>query len=88
MITLSFRPGEEYDDAAERWARIAARPRHQALALSRLTRDDVKRWLEAAMRGEESARGDCAPSVPANSVRQPRRRRAVATETRLRTATT
>ena len=56
MFTLSFRTGEEYDDAAERWARIATRPRHQELPLTRLTRDDVKRWLEAAMRGEEVGR--------------------------------
>lgn len=56
MFTLSFRTGEEYDDAAERWARIATRPRHQELPLTRLTRDDVKRWLEASMRGEEIGR--------------------------------
>jgi GGDEF domain-containing protein/tetratricopeptide (TPR) repeat protein len=56
MISLSFRTGEEYDDVMERWARLVTRPRHRELRLTRLTRDDVKRWLEAAMRGEEVGR--------------------------------
>lgn len=56
MISLSFRTGEEYDDVMERWARLVTRPRHLELRLTRLTRDDVKRWLEAAMRGEEVGR--------------------------------
>ncbi len=56
MISLSFRTGEEYDDVMERWMRLVTRPRHHELRLTRLTRDDVKRWLEAAMRGEEVGR--------------------------------
>ena len=56
MISLSFRTGEEYDDMMERWTRLVTRPRHHELRLPRLTRDDVKRWLEAAMRGEEVGR--------------------------------
>jgi GGDEF domain-containing protein/tetratricopeptide (TPR) repeat protein len=56
MISLSFRTGEEYDDVMERWTRLVTRPRHHELRLTRLTRDDVKRWLEAAMRGEEVGR--------------------------------
>ena len=56
LISLSFRTGEEYDDVMERWARLVSRPRHHEMRLTRLTRDDVKRWLEAAMRGEEVGR--------------------------------
>ena len=44
------------DDALERWARLASRPRHHEMRLTRLTRDDVKRWLEGAMRGDEVGR--------------------------------
>jgi eukaryotic-like serine/threonine-protein kinase len=56
LLTLSFRTGEEHDDAAERWSRLATRPRHHEIRLTRLTRDEVKRWLEGAMRGEEVGR--------------------------------
>lgn len=56
LLSLSFRVGEEYDDAAERWSRLATRPRHHELRLTRLTRDDVKRWLEGALRDEEVGR--------------------------------
>jgi tetratricopeptide (TPR) repeat protein/GGDEF domain-containing protein len=56
LISFSFRTGEEYDDIMERWARLVSRPRHHEMRLTRLTRDDVKRWLEAAMRGEEVGR--------------------------------
>jgi tetratricopeptide (TPR) repeat protein/GGDEF domain-containing protein len=56
LISFSFRTGEEYDDVMERWARLVSRPRHHEMRLTRLTRDDVKRWLEAAMRGEEVGR--------------------------------
>ena len=56
MISLSFRTGEEYDDAAERWARLVTRPRHHELRLTRLTREHVKQWLEAAMHGVEVGR--------------------------------
>ena len=56
LLALSFRTGEAYDDALERWARLASRPRHHELRLTRLTRDDVKRWLEGVMRGAEVGR--------------------------------
>jgi tetratricopeptide (TPR) repeat protein/GGDEF domain-containing protein len=56
LITLSFRTGEAFDDAGERWRRLVSRPRHHELLLTRLTRDDVKRWLEAAMRGDDVGR--------------------------------
>ena len=56
LISLSFRTGEEYDDVMERWSRLQNRPRHHEMRLTRLTRDDVKRCLEAAMRGEEVGR--------------------------------
>jgi tetratricopeptide (TPR) repeat protein/GGDEF domain-containing protein len=56
LISLSFRTGEDYDDAMERWARLVTRPRHHEMRLTRLTRDDVKRWLEAAMHGDDVGR--------------------------------
>ncbi len=56
LLSLSFRTGAEHDDAMERWSRLVSRPRHHELRLTRLTRDDVKRWLEASMRGEEVGR--------------------------------
>ena len=56
LIALSYRTREDGDDAAERWGRLASRPRHHEMRLTRLTRDDVKRWLEGAMRGEEVGR--------------------------------
>jgi predicted ATPase/GGDEF domain-containing protein len=56
LISLSFRSGEDYDDAAERWSRLATRPRHHEIRLTRLTRDDVKRWLEGALRDEDVGR--------------------------------
>jgi len=56
LIALSFRTREDDDDAADRWSRLASRPRHHEMRLTRLTRDDVKRWLEGSMRGEEVGR--------------------------------
>jgi predicted ATPase/GGDEF domain-containing protein len=56
LIALSYRTREDGDDAAERWSRLASRPRHHEVRLTRLTRDDVKRWLEGSMRGEEVGR--------------------------------
>src|SRR4051812_23187180 len=55
LISLSFRTEEEYD-ALDRWGRLVTRPRHHEIRLTRLTRDDVKQWLEAAMHGEEVGR--------------------------------
>jgi predicted ATPase/GGDEF domain-containing protein len=56
LISLSFRTGEPYDEALEHWARLVSRPRHHELRLTRLTHDDVKRWLEAAVRGDDVGR--------------------------------
>lgn len=56
LLSLSFRTEEEHDDAMARWTRLASRPRHHEIRLTRLTRDDVKRWLETAMHGEEVGR--------------------------------
>ncbi len=56
VLALTFRSGSG-DDALERWSRLAAaRPRHGEILLTRLTRDDVKRWLEAAMHAGELGR--------------------------------
>lgn len=55
FIALTFRSGTE-DDTLERWGRLASRPRHSEILLTHLTRDDVKRWLEAATRTGDLAR--------------------------------
>ena len=55
LLALTFQSGTE-DDALERWGRLATRPRHSEIRLTHLTRDDVKRWLEAAMRTGELGR--------------------------------
>ena len=55
FIALTFQSGTE-DDALERWSRLATRPRHSEIILTHLTRDDVKRWLEAATRTGDLAR--------------------------------
>ena len=55
LLALTFESGTE-DEALERWGRLASRPRHSEILLTRLTRDDVKRWLEAAMRTGELGR--------------------------------
>jgi tetratricopeptide (TPR) repeat protein/GGDEF domain-containing protein len=55
LLALTFQSGTE-DDALERWSRLATRPRHSEIRLTHLTRDDVKRWLEAAMRTGELGR--------------------------------
>ncbi len=56
LLSLTFRTGEIYDEALERWSRLATRPRHHEVRLTRLTRDDVKRWLETATRGADVRR--------------------------------
>jgi adenylate cyclase len=48
LLALTFESGTE-DEALERWGRLVTRPRHSEIRLTHLTRDDVKRWLEAAM---------------------------------------
>ena len=55
LLALTVQTGTA-DDALERWGRLATRPRHTEIVLTRLTRDDVKRWLEAAMRTTEIGR--------------------------------
>ena len=55
FLALTMQSGTA-DDALERWGRLATRPRHTEIVLTRLTRDDVKRWLEGAMRTGEIAR--------------------------------
>lgn len=56
LLALTFQSGGS-DDALERWSRMSSmRPRHSEILLTRLTRDDVKRWLESAMRTGDVAR--------------------------------
>jgi tetratricopeptide (TPR) repeat protein len=56
VIALTIRIGEQSDDALERWSRLSSRPRHDELRMTRLTRDDVKRWVEGAMGHGEAGR--------------------------------
>ncbi|MEO6525992.1 MAG: AAA family ATPase [Gemmatimonadaceae bacterium] len=56
VLALTLRVGERSDDALERWSRLRSRPRHEELRLTRLTRDDVKRWVEGAMSSGEAGR--------------------------------
>ena len=55
VLALTFQTGAE-DDAFDRWSRLATRARYSEILLTHLTRDDVKRWLEAAMRTGDLAR--------------------------------
>ena len=56
VIALTIRTGGQSDDALERWSRLASRPHHDELRMTRLTRDDVKRWVEGAMSHGEAGR--------------------------------
>jgi tetratricopeptide (TPR) repeat protein len=56
VLALSIRTIEQSDDALERWARLASRPHHDEIRMTRLTRDDVKRWVEGAMGHGEAGR--------------------------------
>ena len=56
VLALTIRIGEQSDDALERWSRLSSRPRHDELRMTRLTRDDVKRWVEGAMGHGEAGR--------------------------------
>jgi predicted ATPase len=56
VLALTIRTGEQSDDALERWSRMASRPHHDELRMTRLTRDDVKRWVEGAMSHGEAGR--------------------------------
>lgn len=56
VLALTVRTGESSHYALERWSRLASRPRHDEIRLTRLTRDDVKRWIEGAMSQGEAGR--------------------------------
>jgi tetratricopeptide (TPR) repeat protein len=56
VLALTIRAGEQSDDALERWSRLASRPHHDEIRMTRLTRDDVKRWVEGAMSHGEAGR--------------------------------
>ena len=56
VLALTIRTGEPSDDALERWSRLASRPHHDEIRMTRLTRDDVKRWVEGAMAHGEAGR--------------------------------
>ncbi|HEX7977420.1 MAG TPA: AAA family ATPase, partial [Gemmatimonadaceae bacterium] len=56
VLALTIRTDERSDDALERWARLSSRPRHDEIRMTRLTRDDVKRWVEGAMAHGEAGR--------------------------------
>lgn len=49
VLALTFQTGSD-DDSLDRWSRLATRARYSEILLTHLTRDDVKRWIEAAMR--------------------------------------
>ena len=56
VLALTIRTGESSHDALERWSRLSSRPRHDEIRMTRLTRDDVKRWIEGAMSHGEAGR--------------------------------
>jgi tetratricopeptide (TPR) repeat protein len=56
VLALTIRTGEQSEDAIERWSRLASRPHHDEIRMTRLTRDDVKRWVEGAMARGEAGR--------------------------------
>ncbi len=56
VLALTIRTDERSDDALERWARLSSRPHHDEIRMTRLTRDDVKRWVEGAMAHGEAGR--------------------------------
>ena len=56
VLALTIRTDEQSDDALERWSRLSSRPHHDEIRMTRLTRDDVKRWVEGAMAHGEAGR--------------------------------
>ncbi|MDB4881142.1 MAG: diguanylate cyclase [Gemmatimonadetes bacterium] len=56
LLVLTFVSDSANDDALERWRGLAGRPRHSEMTLTRLTRDDAKRWLEGATRSPDAGR--------------------------------
>jgi tetratricopeptide (TPR) repeat protein len=56
VLALTIRTDERSDDTLERWARLSSRPHHDEIRMTRLTRDDVKRWVEGAMAHGDAGR--------------------------------
>jgi tetratricopeptide (TPR) repeat protein len=56
LVCLTMRGGDEYVTTRERCATYQHRPDYQELQLPRLTRDEVKRWLVAALDHQEVGR--------------------------------
>ncbi|MEO8562223.1 MAG: AAA family ATPase [bacterium] len=56
VFALTMRTGESSHNGLERWSRLSSRPRHDEIRMMRLTRDDVKRWIEGAMSHGEAGR--------------------------------
>jgi predicted ATPase/GGDEF domain-containing protein len=56
VLALTIRTGDSSLYAQERWSRLSSRPRHDEIRLTRLTRDDAKRWIEGAMSHGEAGR--------------------------------
>lgn len=56
LICVTMRTGVEFTPAAERRAALAGRAGYHELQLSRLTRDEVKRWLEASLDHQDVGR--------------------------------
>jgi diguanylate cyclase (GGDEF)-like protein len=56
LIALTFRTEAAYAEAAERRQALTRSAVYREVALSRLTRDEAKRWLEGAMHGQEVGR--------------------------------
>lgn len=56
VFALTLRTGESSHYGLERWSRLSTRPRHDEIRMTRLTRDDVKRWIEGAMSQGEAGR--------------------------------
>ncbi|HUX32447.1 MAG TPA: tetratricopeptide repeat protein, partial [Gemmatimonadaceae bacterium] len=56
MICVTMRTGVEFTPAAERRAALGGRAGYQELEITRLTRDEVKRWLEASLDHQDVAR--------------------------------
>ena len=56
LVCITMRTGVEHTPAAERLAALQHHAGYQELHLSRLTREEVKRWLEAALDHQEVGR--------------------------------
>lgn len=56
LIAMTFRTEAAYAEAAERRQELTRSAVYREITLSRLTRDEAKRWLEGAMHGQEVGR--------------------------------